>query len=176
VTKRSMLSGVLSVRSPIEPLTGLEGATPGHGIGPLIALEDRLCVLPAPERAEILERRMLQFRGELPAETVPAATAFRRELRQHLAALPQSRTRWRDTGSRGSVGGGKTHSLMTEPARRAALSASRALSVSHVSWAWPILSFSARQRTTCPQFMEPDMEGLRLDRLGHPAQSVDRPT
>ena len=37
-----------------------------------MALEDGLRLLPPAEVAEILERRVLQLRGELPPEAVPA--------------------------------------------------------------------------------------------------------
>ena len=50
-------------------------------VGLLIGLENRLRVLPATQFAQVLERSVLQRRGESPAQTVPPEAGFVRDAR-----------------------------------------------------------------------------------------------
>jgi hypothetical protein len=66
------------VRCVVRSCSGFEaapcrqGLLHGHRIRSLVAGQDSLRALPASQRAEILEGRVLHFRRRLPAETMPA--------------------------------------------------------------------------------------------------------
>jgi hypothetical protein len=53
-----------------------------------VALQDRLRILPAPQRAEVGQRQSLQLGGEQPPQAVPSASRLAREARERFHALP----------------------------------------------------------------------------------------
>ena len=70
-------------------------------VGPLVALENRLGGLPPAQVREIAERRVLEFRCELPPQTVPSAPRLRFDAREFFQAIPpraravsRHRVRW----------------------------------------------------------------------------------
>jgi hypothetical protein len=54
----------------------------------LVAFENSLCRLPTAQEGKIAERDLLQFRRELPTESVPPSTAFEWQTREFFQTLP----------------------------------------------------------------------------------------
>src|SRR6185312_9406418 len=71
-----------------EPLSIAECVAHRVLICLLIALEDRLPILPPAEVAEVFQRRVLHLGGKFSPQTVVTTAGHRRQRREHLGSLP----------------------------------------------------------------------------------------